>query len=108
MLRKSMPTAELILWSKLKNKQLLGHKFRRQYGVESYSVDFYCPKVKLALELDGDSHYNEGSEEEDRERHNFIERYGITILRFTNDDVKRNLHGVMLAIEEKINELEKS
>ena len=51
MLRKSMPEAEVILWSKLSRKQMSGHKFRRQYGVGRYSIDFYCPELKLAIEV---------------------------------------------------------
>jgi len=107
-LRNTMPDAEVILWSKLKNRQILGCRFRRQFGVDSYSIDFYSPEIKLAVEADGDSHYKVGAEEKDRKRQSIIERYGITFLRFTNDDLRKNLDGVVLAIEEKILELTKS
>ena len=56
-LRSNMPPAEVILWSKLKGRQMLGCKFRRQFGIESYTVDFYSAELKLAIELDGETHY---------------------------------------------------
>jgi very-short-patch-repair endonuclease len=56
-----MPLAEIILWSRSKGRQLGGYKFRRQYSVEYFMIDFYCPELKLAIEVDGDSHYTEGA-----------------------------------------------
>jgi len=56
-LRRNMPQAEVILWSKLRNKALKGYKFRRQYSIERFVIDFYCPQLKLAIEVDGDSHF---------------------------------------------------
>jgi very-short-patch-repair endonuclease len=55
--RAAMPRAEVMLWSKLKGRQLLGCKFRRQFGVESYQLDFYSAELLLAIELDGETHY---------------------------------------------------
>jgi len=54
-----MPPAEVVLWTKIKGKQLGNYKVRRQYGVNPYILDFYCPQAKLAIEIDGDSHFNE-------------------------------------------------
>jgi very-short-patch-repair endonuclease len=71
-LRNNIPKAELVLWTKLRSKGLDGHKFRRQYSVGKYVVDFYCPKLKLAVEVDGDSHFSEGAKEGDKERQSFI------------------------------------
>ncbi|MDP2167614.1 MAG: endonuclease domain-containing protein [Thermodesulfovibrionales bacterium] len=95
LLRSSMPKAEVILWSKLKGKGLQGNKFRRQYSIEQFVIDFYSPKLKLAIELDGDSHFVEGADEYDRERQTIIEAYGIRFLRFTNKEVHENLKGVL-------------
>jgi very-short-patch-repair endonuclease len=67
-LRKNMPKSEVILWSKLKNKQILGERFLRQYSVDQYILDFYCPRLKLAIEVDGDSHFMHGAEEQDKVR----------------------------------------
>ena len=63
-----MPKAEVILWEKLSRKQMHGYKFRRQYGVDQYILDFYCPRLKLAIEIDGDSHFVTGAEDYDKER----------------------------------------
>jgi very-short-patch-repair endonuclease len=97
-LRASMPSAEAILWSVLKDRRLLGCKFRRQYGIEAYTVDFYSPDIKLVIELDGDSHYRQGEQEYDKRRDAMIRSFGIRILRILNDDVYENLDGVWDAI----------
>ena len=76
-LRKRMTRAEILLWSKLKGKQLLGLKFRRQYGVDSYVVDFYCTEIKLAIEVDGDVHGYNSRVLYDNQRHKNIEALGI-------------------------------
>jgi very-short-patch-repair endonuclease len=102
-----MPKSEVLLWIKLKNKQMHGERFLRQFGVEEYILDFYCPRLKLAIEVDGDSHYMPGAEEYDRTRQDHIEAFGIRFLRFTYDDVCKNLDGVCQEIHEKIDQLTK-
>ena len=104
-LRHSMPETEVILWSKLQRRQITGMKFRRQYSVGAFVVDFYCPELKLAIEVDGDSHFQPGAEERDAERANFIKQYGIKFFRFTNSDVRENLYGVLTQIWESVNEM---
>lgn len=94
-MRNNMPQAEQILWSYLRCKQLEGCKFRRQYGVGKYVVDFYCPKLKLAIEVDGDSHFYPGAQEYDQKRQKYIESFGIRFLRCTNTDVYENIDGVL-------------
>jgi very-short-patch-repair endonuclease len=101
-LRRVMPEAEVILWSKLQKRQVDGFKFRRQYSVGAFVIDFYCAERKLAIEIDGDSHYQPGAEERDKKRQKWIEQYGIRFLRFTNDEVRKNLYGVLDAIEEAV------
>ena len=103
-LRKNMPKAEIILWSKLRRKQLLGERFRRQYGIDSYVIDFYCPELKLAIEVDGESHTS-ARQTYDEERQAFIEAYGVTFLRFTNADVYENLDGVLMRVLQTIENL---
>ena len=93
-----MPPAEIILWSQLRGRQLDGYKFRRQYSIDKFVVDFYCPELKLALEVDGDSHYVDGAKERDEERQKLIEDTGIKFLRFTNKDIYDNLNGVLYRI----------
>jgi very-short-patch-repair endonuclease len=104
-LRSNMPLSEVILWTKLKNKQLGGYKFRRQYSIECYVTDFYCPELKLAIEIDGGSHFEENAVVSDRERQARIESFGIRFERFTNRDVCENIEGVLLKIMERIQEI---
>lgn len=95
-LRKNMTPAEVLLWSELKGKYLNGYKFRRQYSVGPYVIDFYCPKLRLAIEIDGDAHFeSDTAVARDRRRQRFIEAYGITFVRFTTHDVCSNLTGVI-------------
>jgi very-short-patch-repair endonuclease len=102
MLRRNMPEAEIILWSRLRRRCLLGYKFRRQYGIGRYSVDFFCPELKLAIEVDGSSHFVEHAEERDRIREEFIGQFGVCFLRFTNSEVRTSLNGVLTKIEEVV------
>ena len=96
-LRKGMSKAEALVWAKLRGRQMLGLKFRRQYSVGPYIVDFHCPALKLAVEIDGDSHYRDPTQANHIDRQAFIERFGIRFLRFTNHDVNSNLQGVLEA-----------
>ncbi len=97
-LRATMPDAEVMLWSKLKGRQLLGCKFRRQFGIGSYTLDFFSPDIELAVELDGEIHYRPGRQIFDSSRDAAIRAFGIRVLRFTNTDVYENLEGVWEAI----------
>ena len=99
-----MPPAEVILWSKLRGKGLQGCKFRRQYSIGPYIVDFYAPQLNLAIEIDGDSHYVDGAQQRDQVRQAFIESADVTVLRFTNYDIYDRLEGVIEKILEKIPE----
>ena len=103
-LRSNMPLPEVILWSKLRCKGL-GYKFRRQYSVEAFVVDFCCLELRLAIEVDGDSHYTEDAIIRDKERQRIIEHYGFTFLRFTNREVYDNIDGVLAMIMRRIGEL---
>ena len=107
-LRKNMPEPEVVLWSKLKGKSLNGFKFRRQYSVDKFVIDFYCPKLKLAIEVDGESHYSENAEVRDRERQYIIESFGISFLRFTNKEIYENIDGVMVRIIQNVEKLNDS
>jgi len=104
-LRTNMTKAEAIIWQKLRCKQLENCKFRNQYSVEQFVLDFYSPEIKLAIEIDGESHFQEGVAQYDQERQIFIESAGINFLRFTNKDVYENLNGVLETIAYRIREL---
>jgi len=101
-LRNEATPAEQKLWSALKHSQLHGYKFRRQHSVGYYIVDFYCPSDRLAVELDGDSHFTDEAMEYDRERTDFLNSLNIRVLRFLNTDVHNNLEWVCERIVEEI------
>jgi very-short-patch-repair endonuclease len=82
----------------------VGCKFRRQYSVGPYVIDFYSPEVKLAIELDGETHYVEGAAGYDAQREEYIRRFGIKTLRFLNPDVYTNLDGVLEVIAREISQ----
>ncbi len=101
-LGQEMTTPERILWRQLRATQT-GVKFRRQHGIGPYIVDFYCPSLKLALEIDGDSHFmNEAAQTYDQERTRYLTQLGIDVLRFTNLEVMKNLDGVLAVIMARI------
>jgi len=97
-----MPVAEVILWGKLQGKRLYRIKFRRQYGIGPYVVDFYCPKLRLAIEVDGSSHFTDRAEIKDKRRQEYIENKGIKFFRCTNTDVFNNVDGVIEDILYKV------
>ncbi|BBD61063.1 hypothetical protein NIES2109_38650 [Nostoc sp. HK-01] len=101
-LRNNMPLAEKIVWAKLRSQQIESCKFRRQYGIERFVVDFYSSELRLAIEIDGDSHYQAGVPEYDRDRQVFLESKGTRILRFTNQEVYQDIDGVVDKIREVI------
>jgi very-short-patch-repair endonuclease len=105
MLRRSMSKAEVLLWGHLSRKQILGYKFRRQYGVDQYVIDFYCPKLKLAVEIDGPSHVEDGAGEYDKMRQSYIEALGIRFLRFQNDEIYEDMQSVLESIATRIRSL---
>ena len=102
-LRNGATPAEIKLWSMLKHSNLGGYKFRRQQSVGSYILDFYCPSERLAIELDGDSHFTADAVEYDRVRTDYLNALNITVLRFLNTDVYDNLNTVCERILEELN-----
>lgn len=102
-----MPRAEVLLWSRLRGRQA-ECKFRRQYGVGPYVIDFYSTALKLAIEIDGDSHSDVGAEERDAQRQAFIESHGIRVVRFTNEDVYKRLEDVLDEIVRVTAEIKKN
>lgn len=101
-LRNNSTPAEQLLWSILQQSNLGGHKFRRQHSVGAYILDFYCPSEKLAVELDGDSHFTDEAIEYDRDRTKYLNAMNIKVLRFLNTDVYNNLNAVCERILEEI------
>ena len=93
-LRRNATDAEALLWSRLRDRRLAGHKFRRQHPIGPYIADFACPDARLVIELDGGQH----SPETDAARTAYIEAQGYTVLRFWNNEALGNPGGVLETI----------
>jgi very-short-patch-repair endonuclease len=90
-----MTDAEKLLWSNIRSKQLKGYQFYRQKIIGNYIVDFYCPKAKLIIELDGGQHYRVEGKEDDKIRDNYMKNIGLKVLRFSDREVFENLEGIV-------------
>ena len=102
-LRKHSTLGEIILWKYLKNKQILGYDFHRQKPLYNYIVDFFCPKLLLALEIDGMATHIDRLEY-DKKRQTFLESKNIKFLRFTELEVRTNIEQVLYIIENFIHQ----
>ena len=96
-----MTYCEKIVWMYLRKKQF-GYRFLRQYSVDKYVVDFYCPKLKLAVEIDGDVHDDPDQKKYDAERQIDIEKFGITFARIKNEELLGNPNKAFAKIEDAI------
>lgn len=94
MLRKNMTTQERILWQFLRKKSINGLKFRRQYPIGNYIVDFICNEKKLIIEVDGGQHNKDKNIIYDEERTKYLETKGYKVIRFWNYDIDNNIEGV--------------
>jgi very-short-patch-repair endonuclease len=97
-LRKRATERERILWRHLRNRNFAGYKFRRQHPIDPYTLDFYCPTAKLAIELDGDGHNYRDGQMRDQRREKFLANKGIAVVRFWNHQVREELDSVLQAI----------
>ena len=86
------------LWYRLRSGQIDGHQFRRQHPAGPYVLDFYCPKLRLAIELDGGQHNIATEIDRDRRRDAWLTAHGVIVLRFWNSDVIENMTGVLETI----------
>ena len=98
-LRKDMTFGEVLLWNELKRDQLWGFDFDRQRCIDNYIVDFYCKSLMLAIEIDGMSHNHEEAFARDEIRQQKLESFGITVIRFTEAEMKFDMTNVIRAIE---------
>jgi len=94
-LKSNMTDAEMMLWSKLRGKQLNGSQFYRQKIIGRYIADFYCPKSKLVIEVDGGQHYSEEGKEKDMKRDEYMMSAGISVIRFSDTEVLGNINAVL-------------
>lgn len=97
-LRKDMTVAEKALWSALRSGKVEGLQFRRQHAVGRFILDFYCPSCKLVVEVDGSIHQNQI--EHDAERTRFLNEFGYSVIRFSNQTVLNNLPDVLIEIKQ--------
>lgn len=97
-LRGQMTKSEAILWKFIKSDQL-GVRFRRQYGISNCIVDFYCPKLKLVIEVDGSTHNEEVIFKKDIKRDAFLKSLGLTVLRYNSERIFKELNNVLIDIK---------
>ena len=98
--------AEATLWQMLKSRQIEGFKFRRQFGIGPYILDFYCPELRLCIELDGQPHFTPEGYEYDLHRTEYLNRFhGIQVMRFENKDVFCYPENVLSEIRHMIDKL---
>ena len=102
-MRSSPSEAEKLVWSRLRAHQLDGRKFRRQHAMGNYIVDFVCLSSHLVIEVDGNSHGEDGAEARDEARTAWLQGQGFRVLRFWNYDVLTNIDGVMETIFKVLN-----
>ncbi|MCS5422667.1 MULTISPECIES: endonuclease domain-containing protein [Psychrilyobacter] len=100
-LKQNMTLEEELLWKNIRKDQL-GVRFRRQYGIGEYIVDFYCPKLRIVIEIDGGQHYIEKGLEYDHVREEYMKELGIKTLRFSNAEVRDDVEGVVEEIKGEI------
>ncbi|WP_101688259.1 endonuclease domain-containing protein [Dysgonomonas massiliensis] len=99
-LRQNMTQAELLLWEKLKGSQL-GARFKAQHPIDIFIVDFYCHRYKLVVEVDGEIHM--AQQEYDKARTEELEKYGLSVIRFTNQEVSDGIESVIDRIKGYLN-----
>jgi len=99
-LRKDITPEELLLWYKLKNNRI-SYKFRRQHSIGRFIADFYCAEKKIVIEVDGSQHLD--NTQYDKERTQYFESLNIKVIRFWNNEVNKNIDGVITKIKEIVN-----
>ena len=108
LLRRNAPETETLLWERLRGKQIQNTKFRRQYSVGPYVLDFYCPALKLAIEIDGPTHDGGDAPEYDAARQAYVETLGVVFVRFRNAEIYTHLDAVVERIAACVQEREES
>jgi very-short-patch-repair endonuclease len=104
-LRKNQTPAEQKLWTLISKDKISGLRFLRQYGVGPYILDFYCAKIRLAIEIDGEIHNKEERKIYDKDREEYLKTLSIEIVRFWNNDVLNNTNKVLIELHNKIKSL---
>jgi len=105
LLRKEMTEAEKVIWSLVRRNQVYNVKFRRQHPFNKYIIDFFSSSLMLAIELDGEYHFEPDQIELDKAREDYLTECGITMIRFTNDQVLNDTDFVMKEVCKKVRNL---
>ncbi|WP_069130066.1 endonuclease domain-containing protein [Rhodohalobacter halophilus] len=103
-LRGHMTKWEVRLWNELKGKKMFGFKVRRQHGIGNYIVDFYCPELRLAIEIDGDVHHFKEKAEKDLKKDLLLKNEGIEIIRIKNLDFEEDYESTIIYLEDVFKE----
>ena len=103
LLRREQTEAEVVLWESLRGSRLADKKFRRQYSVGYFVLDFYCPAERLAIEADGNVHHSAEAQQYDAYRTEALNGLGIKVMRFQNEQILRQLSGVLKTIKDYLN-----
>ena len=104
-LRRTMTLPELILWKRLRNRSVFKFKFRRQHPIDKFIVDFYCHELKLVIEIDGEIHENDIYKAYDLIRTDELNKYGLKIIRFSNNQILFEIDSVITILLDRIREL---
>ncbi|HET8864333.1 MAG TPA: endonuclease domain-containing protein [Gracilimonas sp.] len=103
-LRKNSTLSEVLLWKQIKDKAL-GVEFHRQVPILDYIVDFYCHEIMMVIEIDGITHDHPEKFQNDKQRQERIEALGVIFARITDSDVKHNMHGVLMCLQDFVKQL---
>lgn len=101
-LRKTMTESEMVFWEIVRNRRIKGFKFRRQHPISNFIADFYCHELKLIVEIDGEIHNKVDNKEYDKGRTAELGYLGISVVRFTNDEIHHSPELVVRKLKEKI------
>jgi very-short-patch-repair endonuclease len=101
-LRNNLTKAEMVLWSKLKKSQFENCRFVRQYSVGPYILDFYCPKLRFAIELDGNQHKEIDSVLYDKDRGEYLKSVDIKTIRFWNNDIIKDMQNMLKNLHKEL------
>ena len=107
-LRNNSTKSEVLLWLKLKGKQMKGYDFHRQKPLDNFIADFFCFRLMLVIEIDGASHLLEETQQKDKIKEQALNKLGLTILRFTDKEVYNEMNYVLQTIENYIENFEES
>lgn len=101
-LRINQTKEEKLIWNQIRGRKINDHKFIRQYNIGPYILDFYCSKLRLAIEIDGFQHLDAEAVIYDKDREKFLAKHNIEVVRFWNNEVLQNLEGTLKRIEDVI------